>query len=357
MKRLILLVVALMQGLGVAFAAENELPAGTFVFSDDANYFGRMTVTREGAFTGMFLETFDEASFGKRVFSGRVAFASETTLNFRYPQATYYHPFGPSERLTIRHTPDGPTEYLAIITVTIPNRIGSPSIYVYELPSNHVLEDPDAAGHYTMLFRGVPGTEDGEVPGGTGWGVMRLGADGRYRCTGRLANNKSFSFGFNARADRKLDLFRSQSPATFYPRRGGKLRAIFYGTIQLREIPEVSDADGAMRWKLDIGSEKDFRTDLQIVASRFVPTADVRSLFASDGTPGTAPSLGVVTFSHESFLEPKVARFRFDNPPVVLPAFRTLVPKLSWFTTRRNSFPGRFRGDVRPGEGLGKGSF
>jgi hypothetical protein len=113
----------------------------------------------------------------------------------------------------------------------------------------------------------------------------------------------------------------------------------------------VSDADGAMRWKLDIGSEKDFRTDLQIIASRFLPTADVRSLFAPDGTPVTAPSLGVMTFSHESFLKPKVARFRFDNPPVVLPAFRTLVPKLSWFTTRRNSIPGRFRGNVQPGDG------
>jgi hypothetical protein len=351
MKHLaILALAALLSGSGAGFAGETVLPSGTFVFSDDDNYFGRMTITPAGAFTGTLFEALDEFAYGKRVFRGQITFGGETDCILHYPQATYYHPFGPSEFLTIKHTPGGATEYMAVARITIPNRIGPPVTYTYELPGYRVLDDPEAAGFYTMQFRVIPGTEIDAVPRGTGWAVMRLSADGHFRCLGKLPRHESFSFGFQARADRKLDLFRFQSPSTFYPRLGGTLHSVFYGTITLRDVPDVSDADGKMDWNLLIGSERDFITDLSIVASRFVPTSDVLSLLAGDSPPGTEPPLGVATFSHDSFPQPKTARFRFGNPPAVLRESRPLMPGLRWIT-QEHSFPGRFRGVARPDGG------
>jgi hypothetical protein len=348
MKRVVLrLISALMLLAGAGFAGEMQLPEGTFVFSDDDDYFGRMTVTAEGAFTGTLRDTEDEFEFGKRTFRGQLSFGGEVDCELHYPQATYYHPFGPSEFLSIRHTPDGPTEYLLIVKLVGYNRIGPPTVYTYELPAYRVLEDPSAAGIYTLLLRAAPSAIVGAAPGGTGWAVMRLSAEGRFRCLGRLANNEAFSFGFDARADRKLDLFRFQSPSTYYPRKGGTFHTTFYGTIMLRDVADVSDADGTVKWSNDISSEGEFITDLPVIGSRYVPTRDALSLFTSGIAPGTEPPGGLATFTHRTFPEPRSAGFRFGTQPVVLADSRRLMPALSWVTDG-NAFPGRFRGIVRP---------
>jgi hypothetical protein len=205
-----------------------------------------------------------------------------------------------------------------------------------------------AAGLYTLLLRPAHGTGYGVAPDGTGWAVLRLSSTGSFRCVGKLANGESFSFGFDARADRRLDLFRFQSPSTFYPRRGGKLHTAFYGTIVLRDVPEVSDADGVMSWEDPISADAEFITDVSIIASRYTPTRDAVSLLTTDAAP--EPTFGVASFFHDSFPEPKRALFRFEVPPRVLPESTQLLPKLRW-TTQGGVFPGRFRGIVRPGEG------
>src|SRR6266511_2666020 len=106
MKRvLVILIAALMLLAGAGFAAEMQVPEGKFVFSDDEFYFGRMTVTSEGAFTGTLRDTYDGFELGKRTFHGQLSFGGEVDCELHYPQATYYHPFGPAEFLTIRHTP------------------------------------------------------------------------------------------------------------------------------------------------------------------------------------------------------------------------------------------------------------
>jgi hypothetical protein len=347
MKRVVLLLIAALTLLsGVGLAEEMQLPEGTFVFSDDDNYFGRMTVSAEGAFTGTLRDSADEFQFGKRTYSGQLSFGGEVDCELHYPQATYYHPFGPGEFLTIRHTPDGPTEYVAIVKLVVGNRIGPPTTYTFELPGYRVLEDPGAAGIYTLLLRAAPSAIVGEPPRGTGWAVMRLNAAGGFRCAGRLANNEAFSFGFDARADRKLDLFRFQSPSTYYPRKGGTFHTTFYGTIQLQDVPDVSDADGTVTWSKDFTSEGEFITHLPVIGSRYVPTRDALSLF-TEVVPGAMRPLGVATFSNDSFPEPKSARFRFGAQPFVLAESRLLMPGLSWITEGR-PFPGHFRGLLRP---------
>jgi len=351
MKRIVLpLIAALTIVCGVGSAAEVQLPGGTFVFSDDEYYFGRMTVTVEGAFTGALRDSFDDFQFGKRTFRGQLSFGGEVDCDLQYPEATYYHPFGPGESLKIRHTPDGPTEYVATVRLVVGNRIGPPSIYTFELPGHRVLADPAAAGLYTLLFRATPGIGVGRAPAGTGWAVMRLSPEGNFQCLGRLANGESFSFGFDSRADRKLDLFRFPSPSTFYPRRGTNFRSTFYGTILLQDVAGVSDADGFVSWHDNPISEEDFIADLTVIASRYVPTRDALSLLTGDAiAPGIKPPLGVATFFNDSFAEPKSA-FRFGTPPVVLPMFTSLMPRLRW-KTDGNPSPGRFHGRVRPNGG------
>jgi hypothetical protein len=347
MKHLVSLVfVAWMAAHAATNGAEVEMPAGTCVLSDDGNFFGRLTVTRTGEFTGTLRDSFDDAQYGRRVFAGRLSFGGEVDCLLRYPQATYYHPFGPHESLTIRHTPDGPTEYAATMKVTYGNRIGPPSIFTYDLLAYRILNDPAATGQYTLLFRPVPGTGYGVAPDGTGWAVLRLSSTGSFRCVGKLANGESFSFGFDARADRRLDLFRFQSPATFYPRKGGKLHTVFNGTIVLRDVPDISDADGVMQWEDPVTLDEEFLTEVSIIASRYVPTRDAGSLLSTDVVP--RPKLGVASFSDASFPEPKRAMFRFEVPPMVLPESTQLMPKLSWMT-QGGAFPGRFHGIVRPG--------
>jgi hypothetical protein len=347
MKRVVLLLIAALMLLsGAGLAEEMQFPEGTFVFSDDDNYFGRMTVTSGGAFTGTLWDSEDEFEFGKRTYRGQLSFGGEVDCELHYPQATYYHPFGPGEFLTIRHTPGGPTEYVAIVKLVVGNRIGPPTTYTFELPGYRVLEDPGAAGIYALLLRAAPSAIVGEPPRGTGWAVMRLNATGGFRCAGRLANNEAFSFGFDARADRKLDLFRFQSPSTYYPRKGGTLHTTFYGTIQLQDVPDVSDANGTVTWRKDFTSEGEFITHLPVIGSRYVPTRDAISLF-TEVVPGATRPLGVATFSSDAFPEPKSARFRFGAQPFVLAESRLLMPGLSWITQGR-PFPGHFRGSVRP---------
>jgi len=176
-----------------------------------------------------------------------------------------------------------------------------------------------------------------------------LSATGRFHCLGKLATNESFSIGFDARADRKLDLFWFHSP-NVYASPNGFFRSTFYGTLELRDVPDVSDADGSVRWK-DLPTAERFITDLSVIASRYVPTVDVLSLFAAEPAPGADPSLGVATFSHELYPEPKEAVFRF-NPPQAIAESKQLLPKLRW-KSFANSFPGRFSGRVRPGRGRG----
>jgi hypothetical protein len=103
-----------------------------------------------------------------------------------------------------------------------------------------------------------------------------------------------------------------------------------------------------MRWEDPVTFDAEFYTRVSIVASRYTPTRDVISLLASDVMPAAEPPLGVATFSHASFPEPKSARFRFAEPPAILPESASLMPKLSW-TTQGSAFPGRFHGMVRTG--------
>jgi hypothetical protein len=266
MKPLILLLVA---ALIICRGAAQELPSGTFILSDDDNYFGRVTVTREGQYTGVLRAASDGSQKGRRIFRGRLEFGGEDSGFFRCPQATgYVYPFSPSETMSFRHTPDGPADYALTVTVTIGSRIGPPAVYTYEIPSNRVLEDPSAAGDYTLHLTSVPGTGYGDPPTGTSHALVRLRESGRFRCRGRLPNGEGFSFAFTARADRKLDLFRYQSPKTFYPRRGGRLHSEFYGTITLRDVPGVSEVDGTIRWEAPAPQAREFATDVSVTGSR-----------------------------------------------------------------------------------------
>lgn len=345
MKRLAhLLIAALVVLSGVrADAGTKPVPAGTFIFSDDSNYFGRMTVTPDGAFTGTFRSTDDYDEVGLRIFRGHLSFGGEAVAHLKTPYATrFVREFGSLEDLTIRHTPDGPTKYVATLVQTIYDRISPPRTCTYQLPGYRPLKSSATAGVFTIIFRVIPKSGYGLPPAGTGWAVMRLGPTGRFRCLGRLANNDVFSIGFSARADQKLDLFHFHSPGMLYQKNDG----VFYGTMTIRDQAGVSDADGQMTWTTPYdGRDTDFSTDLSIIASRYVPSQDALSLLVGSAARNTDLKLGHAIFSDDYFPTLPNAQFRFGSPPIVLPESRSLMPSLSW-TTFGDPFPGRFHGQV-----------
>jgi len=108
MKRFVLLIISVIGTTAAALAEEQQAPSGTFVFSDDENYFGRLTVSRDGAITGMMRDTFGNAEFGRFTFRGTVSLGGEANCKIHVAKPSYYSPFGPSFALTLRHTPEGP---------------------------------------------------------------------------------------------------------------------------------------------------------------------------------------------------------------------------------------------------------
>src|SRR5262245_32949312 len=118
MKPIILLLVT---ALIISRGAAQELPQGTFILSDDQYYFGRITLTRNGQYTGIIRAAFDGSQKGRRVIRGQIAYdGTERSVSIRCPQATgYVYPFSPAETMSIRHTPEGPSDFVLTVTLNI----------------------------------------------------------------------------------------------------------------------------------------------------------------------------------------------------------------------------------------------
>ena len=99
-------------------------------------------------------------------------------------------------------------------------------------------QTPDKA-LYTMLLPPDPAHSDTAYPQGTGYANVSISTNGLLSVVGALGDGAKFSAASALRTDNTFLFY-----AGLYAAPHGEI----YGTLNLRDVPGVSDLDGSLTW-------------------------------------------------------------------------------------------------------------
>ncbi|MCB1230121.1 MAG: choice-of-anchor D domain-containing protein [Verrucomicrobiae bacterium] len=142
-------------------------------------------------------------------------------------------------------------------------------IFAYTNRFHPLLNPAPFAGAYTFLIPSVENADDVPYPTGAGFGSLRFTRNGAFRLSGKLADCERISLGGIASDDGEL--------AFFQPLYGGTSEGFLAANLALRNIANISDLDGQVRWRRPSNDAENglypegFDLQIQIIGSAYQP--------------------------------------------------------------------------------------
>ena len=197
---------------------------------------------------------------------------------------------------------------------------------------------------YTLLLPPDPAQAGSDaIPQGTGFARVSFSSRGKILIVGVTGDGAKFSTASAVRTDNTFPFF-----APIYNAPRGEL----YGTLTVRDVPDVSDLDGVLTWNKPVQRHPNrvgpasFTTTTEAIGSLY---AQPKPAIIRDMLDLNATGDAEVSFSEGNLASPLSAsiRVRLQNPPTVTPPILGMV-----FRITNGVFVGNF---TRPG--LGKTRF